>query len=539
MSRLKASPAVVTGILVISCLLIPTTAAAASATDSPVHLSGFEQRTTQLHQRIERLASVAGQVRPSRLRHEVLKTNALISRANRSLLRLSEAVLEAEVADDFLAEVLTCNATAAHLDNDAIRLSRRALKQDSSREVESLSRLRTGLLAVSARLRKPKKPTPRPTPTPTITPSPAVPVPTPTITPPPPIPAPTIPDPTTNDPVAAINNASSGQTVVCPAGTFTGDVRVPNGVTVIGQGMDKTRIVGSLTWGSGTTVRDLAVGGQGESHAPAVYATTDTRFERVRFYGGGSGGGVIGWNNRAVTGLTFQSCEFARNFGSWASSGGAGLLWFAVDTGQGTVIRDVNILDCHFGVSNGVASGSPTYGIVFWQSEEAGNGYWGDVLIQGNTFEVTAEFTLDFDGLEERDAGHNDVVIRDNVLKGCGLPHAGGNAAWPYTICVEPTRAGTVIEGNLIGKGRISGVKLTKGTTGTVVRNNTFDYRTDNGVTLYYTDFFRTISVFPECTANTVTGNTVLLPSSPTPSAQVIANEGGGTNTVSGNAILR
>ena len=338
--------------------------------------------------------------------------------------------------------------------------------------------------------------------------------------------------------MSAINNATSGQTVVCPAGTFTGDVRVPSGVTVIGQGMDRTRIVGSLTWGSGTTVRDLSVGGQGYSHEPASYSTSNTRFERVRFYGGGDGGGVIGWNNRAVTGITFQSCEFARNFGTWASNGGAGLLWFAVDTGQGTVIRDVNILDCHFGVSNGVATGSPTYGIVFWQSDEAGDGYWGDVLIEGNTFEVTAEFTLDFDGLMTREY-HNDVVIRDNLIKGCGLPHDGGNAAWPYSICVEPTRQGTVIENNVIGKGRVSGVKLTKGTTNTVVRNNTFDYRTTNGVTLYYTDFFRTISIFSDCTSNTVTGNTILLPSSPTASAQVIANEGGITNTVSGNAVLR
>jgi len=234
----------------------------------------------------------------------------------------------------------------------------------------------------------------------------------------------------------------------------------------------------------------------------------------------------------------FVGCEFTRNFGTWSSSGGAGLLWFAVRTGQGTIIRDVNILDCHFGVSNGIATGSPTYGIVFWQSEEAGNGYWGDVLIEGNTFEVTSEFTLDFDGLEQRPF-HNDVVIRNNVIKGCGLPHDGTNPSWPYSICVEPSRSGTVIENNIIGKGRVSGVKLTKSTTDTVVRNNTFDYRTDNGVTLRYLDFYRTVSIFPECTSNTVTGNTILLPSSPTPNAQVITNEGGSTNSVSGNTILR
>jgi hypothetical protein len=523
-SRSKTSPAVVAGILILS-LVVPMSAAAASDTAAPKRLSGLEQRAERLHKKIDRLAQRPGKVRrSSRLRHKVLRTSALVRRMNHSLARLGEAVLTVTEADDaFVAEVLACNAAAAHLDRDAIHLSRRTLRKARSREVNALSQLRQELLALSARLRKPREPlTPTPTPTASVTPTPT----------------PTTPAPTTSDPVSAINNAASGQTVICPAGTFTGDVRVPSGVTVIGRGMDQTRIVGSLTWGSGTTVRDLAVGGKGESHAPASYSTSNTRFERVRFYGGGDGGGVIGWNNRAVTGLTFQSCEFARNFGTWAPNGGAGLLWFAVDTGQGTVIRDVNIIGCHFGVSNGVANGSPTYGIVFWQSDEAGDGYWGDVLIEGNTFEVTAEFTLDFDGLMTREY-HNDVVIRDNLIKGCGLPHDGGNAAWPYSICVEPSRQGTVIENNVIGKGRVSGVKLTKGTTDTVVRNNTFDYRVNNAVTLYYADFFRTISIFSGCTSNTVTGNTIRLPSTPTASPQVIANEGGSTNTVSGNSVLR
>lgn len=527
MPRLKTSPAVVTGILIIS-LLVPMPAAAASDTATPKRLSGIEQRAEKLHKKIDRFTQMSGKVkRSARLRGKVLRANAVIKRLNRSLARLGESVLVATETDDALvAEVLACNAATIHLDKDAIRLSRRTLKKARGRSVDALSQARTELLALSAKLRRPPKPsTPAPTPTPTVTPTPTS---TPTAT----------PTPTSSDPVSAINTASSGQTVVCPAGTFTGNVRVPSGVTVVGQGMDRTRFVGSLTWGSNTTVRDLAVGGKGYSHAPGSYSTANTRFERVRFFGGGDGGGVIGWNNRAVTGLTFQSCEFARNFGTWASNGGAGLLWFAVDTGQGTVIRDVNILDCHFGVSNGTATGSPTYGIVFWQSDEAGDGYWGDVLIEGNTFEVTNEFTLDFDGLMTREY-HNDVVIRDNLIKGCGLPHDGGNAAWPYSICVEPARQGTVIENNVIGKGRVSGVKLTKGTTGTVVRNNTFDYRTNNGVTLYYADFFRTISIFPDSTHNTVTGNTVLLPSSPSASAQVIANEGGSTNTVSGNSILR
>ncbi|HEX5641108.1 MAG TPA: hypothetical protein VFZ86_02080, partial [Thermoleophilia bacterium] len=253
-------------------------AAAASDGAAPKRLSGLEQRAENLHRKIDRLAQRSGKVKRSpRLRGKVLRTNALVKRMNRGLIRLGEVVLTAsEVDDAFVAEVLACNAAAAHLDRDAIRLSRRTLKKARSRAVSSLSQARTEIIALSAKLGRPKKPsTPAPTPTATVTPTPTA------------APAPTAPAPTTGNPISTINNATSGQTVVCPAGTFTGDVRVPSGVTVIGQGMDRTRIVGSLTWGSNTTVRDLAVGGKGHSHEPATYTTSNTRFERVRFFGGG------------------------------------------------------------------------------------------------------------------------------------------------------------------------------------------------------------------------------------------------------------
>ena len=199
--------------------------------------------------------------RSSRLRGKVLRTNALVSRMSRSLMRLSEAVPVTESDDAFVAEVLTCNATAAHLDKDAIRVSRRTLKQDRHREVDALVTAPHGTpraLGQAAQAKKPSTPTPTPTPTQASPTTPAAPTPTPP-------PSRTGPD---ERPRLGHQEREQRPAVVCPAGTFTGDVRVPSGVTVVGQGMDKTRIVGSLTWGSGTTVRDLAVGGGAARTSP-------------------------------------------------------------------------------------------------------------------------------------------------------------------------------------------------------------------------------------------------------------------------------
>lgn len=379
----------------------------------------------------------------------------------------------------------------------------------------------------------------QPTPTPTVTPS-VTPTPTPTT----PTPTPTTPSGVASivaygavagdgaDDGAAISAAMrSGRPVYVPAGVYdAGTVTVPANVTITGDG-SASWLRASIRVNSGDTLRSLRIGDTGDSHGPAVRSTANIVFEDVSIRGGGSGGGVIGWNDYSVRDLTFDGCTFERNQGSWSAGGGSGALWFAVDTGYGRVIERVTIRDCHF-------LSQPTYAIVFWQSEEAGSGYWGDILIEDNVFEVTGEFTMDFDGLWERDDGHNDVVIRGNVIKGAGLHRDGTAPSWPYGICVEPSRLGTVIEGNTIGRCQQSAIKLTKDTTETVVRNNTIDVRTDNGVgPLAWPDFFRTINVY-DGSGNVVTGNRILLPATPTPSARVINDQGIGT-VVSGNVIER
>lgn len=371
-----------------------------------------------------------------------------------------------------------------------------------------------------------------PTPTPTVTPS-VTPTPTPTTTP-------------TGvasivaygavagdgaDDGAAISAAMrSGLPVYIPSGTFdAGTVTVPAGVTIIGDG-PQSWVRASFRFDSNQTYRDLRIGDTGDSHVPGPRTTANLLFDGVSFRGGGSGGGVVGWNNYGVSDLTFDSCTFERNQGSWSASGGSGALWFAVDTSYGTIIRDVTIRNCHF-------MGQPTYAVVFWQAEKTGDGWWGDILIEGNTFEVTNEFTLDFDGLSLADNGHNDAVIRDNVFKGAGLPHDGVQPSWPYAICAEPTRLGTVIEGNWFGRCNQSAMKFTKNTSETVFRNNVIDYRADNGVGFVWPDYFRTVNIY-DGVGNSVTGNTIYLPPTPTPNARVINDQAIGS-AVSGNRIVR
>jgi len=450
----------------------------------------------------------------------------------------------------------------------------------------SLKRAVQGIAGVIMHGKKHKDataPTPKPTPTPssaTPTPSTTTPSPTPSTTPsetptptatltfsPSPTPSatptqpPTTPsgavsvkeygakaDGTTDDTsaiLAAVKAAvAAGKEAYVPAGVYrTGTLTLPAGATLRGDG-DSSWLTGLLRFNSDVTVQDVKLGGKATTFvvAPARYTVENVRFEGVRFRGGDPTGAahaaIFAVNGGNIDGLYIDRCEFERNLGVWNSNGSAGALALACDTGYGNVLRDIWITNSHFGVSNGKATGQPTFNIVFWQSEEAGSGWWGDAHIIGNVFETTAEFNLDFDGLWARDNGHNDVEIRDNLIKGAGLYHDGVAPSWPYGICVEPSRQGTVIEGNTFWRSRVSAMKFTKDASDTVFRNNIIDYRVDNGVSLYYKDFYRTVSIFEDSLRNTVTGNTIYLPAG-TRSAGVIANQGGSTNTVSGNTIVQ
>ena len=275
-----------------------------------------------------------------------------------------------------------------------------------------------------------------------------------------------------------------------------------------------TWLRGAVRFSSNVSVRDMKIGDRlsGPSVAPAGRSTSNVRFTRVRFRGGGYGGAIFAITARSINRLYLNRCRFERNLGQWSSNGGAGALWFAADTSMGTVIRNVSITRSAFGVTNGRAKGQPTFNIVFWQSEESGSGWWGDITIANNTFETTDEFNLDFDGLRLRDNGHNNVIIRGNLIKGGGKIRADGSKpSWGYTICTEPTRRGTIIENNKLYTGFYNVFKTTKNTTDTVFRNNTIDLTVANGVRPYYSGSYRTINLY-EGARNRVTGNLIRVP---------------------------
>ncbi len=346
---------------------------------------------------------------------------------------------------------------------------------------------------------------------------------------------------------------SKGLPVVIPKGRFrlASTVTLPAGVRLRGAGGDRdastgsgftgTWLRGAVRFSSNVSVADMKIGDKlsHRSVGPAGRNTSNVRFTRVRFRGGGYGGAIFGIDAQSMNGLSLKGCRFERNLGQWSSNGGAGALWFAVDTSMGTIIRNISITNCVFGVTNGLRKGQPTYNIVFWQSEESGSGWWGDITIADNTFEATDEFNLDFDGLRLRDNGHNNVVIRGNLIKGGGMIRADGSEpSWGYTICTEPTRKGTLIADNKLYTGFYNVFKTTKNTTDTVFRNNVIDLSVANGVEPYYEGSYRTINLYSGA-RNRVSGNTIYLPAARTATSSEVIYSAESTSIVSDNKIVK
>ena len=344
-----------------------------------------------------------------------------------------------------------------------------------------------------------------------------------------------------------------GLPVFIPKGRYrlASPVYLPAGVKLRGAGGHRsaatstkfrgTWLRGAVRFSSNVRVSDMKIGDllSTRTVGPAGRNTSNVRFTRVRFRGGGGYGGCIfGVDAESVNRLVLDRCRFERNLGVWNSNGGSGALWFAVDTSMGNVIRNVTIKGSVFGCTNGVRKGQPTYNLVCWQSEESGSGWWGNITITGNTFETTDEFNLDFDGLLQRDNGHNNVIIRDNIIKGGGKIRADGSKpSWGYTICTEPTRKGTIIENNRLYTGYYNVFKTTKNTTDTIFRNNVIDLTVANGVQPYYAAFYRTVNLY-DGARNQVKGNKIIVPAGRSASPEVIycAER---TSVVTGNKIVK
>ena len=122
---------------------------------------------------------------------------------------------------------------------------------------------------------------------------------------------------------------SRGLPVVIPAGRYrlASTVTLPAGVKLRGAGghtsasttarFKGTWLRGAVRFSSNVSVRDMKIGDRlsGPSVAPAGRSTSNVRFTRVRFRGGGYGGAIFAITARSINRLYLNRCRFERNLG--------------------------------------------------------------------------------------------------------------------------------------------------------------------------------------------------------------------------------
>jgi len=327
-------------------------------------------------------------------------------------------------------------------------------------------------------------PTPTDTPTPSATPTPgptATPTPTPTATltfspTPTPTPTPTVTQTPAADPIAAINTAHSGDTIYVGAGTYTGNITVPDGVTVVGQGMATSWIKGTVRYGANQSFSDLKLGDALCTTRPARNMS-NTTFTRCRFRGGGQTG--VSWPNAQVllvgsqyscSNLTFTDCYVERNVGSDPDFS-KGFNNISVTERAGVHVESILFKGC-------TVEGSARFGIECYVNESGGNTHgWKNITLRDCTFYAADAGTMDFaDGTVCHASGL--------LVEGCTI-HGGGvaQAAWGYGICLEMPD-NVIIRNNHFDRAWLQSLVIAaRGTTdfsgtGISITGNTFDLTT-------------------------------------------------------------
>jgi len=357
--------------------------------------------------------------------------------------------------------------------------------------------------------------TPTPQPTPTETPT-ATPTETPTATPTPSA------TPAAN-PIAAINSAKAGQTVVVGPGTFSGSISIPDGVTVVGQGMDASYIDGGVAYGSNVIVRDIKLGTAGFSIHNAKNAS-NTVFERVRFRGGGGASVLnspvvrLGGSDRSANHITFKDCLIERNLGTENAERSLGFnnigIMEVADAG-GAHVDSITFDGCHVGVSNGRTDiprniGGPRAGLEAYTDPNGAPVHgWSNLNLVNCVFEATDSFCVD---LADTPLPSGERASGPARIAGCTLKGGGwGGAPFGYTLCLEAPK-GVVIENNTIYRGynNTLGCGASSGIGGGyIIRDNTIDCTFDNGITpLPATGYHAMVLLLGD--GNVFTGNTIV-----------------------------
>ena len=423
-------------------------------------------------------------------------------------------------------------------------------------------------------------PTPAPTDTPTPTPTPtetATPTPTPTQTP---TPIPSVQvnvmdygakaDGVSDDSAAilAAISAADGKDVYLPAGRYrlANAFTVPNGAHLVGAGMSASWLKGPVVFRSYSSFTDLKIGDAGPSVRHTNGATT-TSFTRCHFRGGGSGSEtLLLGGERSLYHITFTDCEIERTCGTGVGLSGGNTMSIYASQG-GYVIEDITFEGCHFGVSNGTATGAGRMMVECWTSPNI-DSHWKNLTFRNCEFEPSNYHTLDFACYG--DSGQGDgVLVEGCTFHGAGVPGAWltENEDWGYAIDLEwpknvvirnnhfhrcfnsaindsnfgqPYNTAWTITGNTFdwdtteqGIDAYRGIVCLSGANNIITNNTFYDHA---GFTSWPTNGcveFR----YSTATGNTVTGNTFYL-GTHDPNATNQWNGATG-NTISSNSVIR
>jgi Pectate lyase superfamily protein len=407
--------------------------------------------------------------------------------------------------------------------------------------------------------------TPTATPTPTTTPAPT-PTPTQTAT------VPGLPvnvkdygaigDGTTDDTVA-LNKAAAAATATgvrlhVPAGVYkVTNWTPPAGLSVVGDGV-ASQIRGMTLWTSDQTFEALLMGASNVDHAafPQAVGTVhphkayNVLFKNVRFRGIGPVFNVSTEGTFDLRYITFTNCEFeAPNMGY--SEAAQCVSWF-IDFSNGSIADHITFSGCHFGAKNPQGrTGSAYGGIVAWGTWDAGTspgpGYFDNWVIENCTFEAMDVWGIDLFAVQDNNPSfaskkylpsnyaHCRAAIRGNLFKGAGAAHAGDT--YYYNICTEPL-FNSVIEDNTFWQSAYASIKMTKNSRGCVVRDNVFDHAVSNGVVPIGDYKTQRIVRFYDGGGNTGYGNTLVLPSGLTQTANGWIAVQDGSSTAYGNRVL-
>lgn len=224
--------------------------------------------------------------------------------------------------------------------------------------------------------------------------------------------------------------AAVGGTVYVSAGTYrVRSLHLPPGVSVVGDGADRSWLRGRLTGDARQTVSRLRLGVPGHAFHLAT-GTHDTVYRRCRFVGGGGPAdgqdhGVVRLDAHSAHDVTFDRCVIGRNV-----RGGNGVA--IAETPWGHYER-IEFRGCRF---------RPQPRMAFECIERGGLGY-RDINLIGCSFAATDSQAVSYDK-----GGWSRV-------EGCTFEGAGSRqgAPWPYQIEVNRCR-GMVVSGNVFWSAR-------------------------------------------------------------------------------------